>query len=95
MDAKILFNTYAPLIYGTILKFTDDTEKAERILEESFINIYGKLQDYPAAECRLFTWMIKIALAECKETLSVSEEMIKLKMMPFLKFPSAGKFSRE
>ncbi len=41
-DWEFIYDTYSPMMYGTILKMTDDARMADIILEDIFIDINKK-----------------------------------------------------
>lgn len=66
----LLYDKYAPALFGIILNITKNEKKAEDILKITFINIRKQIAGFNAANCSLFTWLFTItrqtALAEVK-----------------------------
>lgn len=56
-----LYDNYAGALYGVILQVVHETETANDILQEVFVNIWRKIQLYDATKGRLYTWMLNIA----------------------------------
>ena len=87
MHARALYPIYAPLLYGIILRFTDNLTDAERVLSNSFTSIHLNLQQHSEDNCRLFTMMVRITLEECAKTLNISQKEILFEIRPFFQFP--------
>lgn len=62
-----VYNQYAPALYGCILRLVRDSGTAGNILQESFVRIFRTIELYPQQKNRLFTWMLQIALQQCRE----------------------------
>ncbi len=56
-----LYDTYAPALLGIISRMVNDKQKAEQILQATFLKITDILTKYNPAGERLFTRMLKIA----------------------------------
>jgi len=56
-----LYDNYSGALYGIIHSIITDTETANDVLQEVFINIWTKIESYDPAKGRLFTWMLNIA----------------------------------
>jgi len=56
-----LYDNYSGALYSIILQIVQNTELANDILQEVFINIWRKIETYDASKGRLFTWMLNIA----------------------------------
>jgi RNA polymerase sigma-70 factor (ECF subfamily) len=71
-----LYDTYAPALYGVILKLTPDVELANSILEKSFLSFSTKLSDYDASKGSLFSLMLGITVQECKNEMHHSKNSL-------------------
>ncbi|HZF65834.1 MAG TPA: hypothetical protein VEZ55_15170 [Chitinophagaceae bacterium] len=71
-----LYDTYAPALYGVILKLTPDVQLASSILEKSFLRIWVELNDHDVSKERLFTLMLRITLQECKHQVVFSKDSL-------------------
>jgi RNA polymerase sigma-70 factor (ECF subfamily) len=60
---QLLYDTYAPVIYGLIRRYIRDEYTAEDILIESFVKIFGKLKQYQS-KGSFEGWMKRIAVNE-------------------------------
>ena len=56
-----LYKKYAPLLYGVINRILADQHSSEQVLQEAFINIWGRIGQYYPANGGMCTWMINIA----------------------------------
>jgi Sigma-70 region 2 len=58
---SILYDRYAPVLYGVFQKITGDNAIAEDALQLCFINIWKLKNGYNSSEETVFTWVFKIA----------------------------------
>ena len=56
-----LYDNYSGALYGIIHSIVVETETANDVLQEVFINIWTRIESYDPAKGRLFTWMLNIA----------------------------------
>ena len=57
-----LYDKYSSALYGIIYKIVKDTDEANDILQEVFINIWKNIEQYNTEKGgTLFTWMLNIA----------------------------------
>ena len=64
-----LYDNYSGALYSIILQIVQDSELADDILQEVFINIWRKIETYDPTKGRLFTWMLNIARNASIDTL--------------------------
>ena len=64
-----LYDNYSAALYSIILQILHETELANDVLQEVFINIWRKIESYDATKGRLFTWMLNIARNASIDTL--------------------------
>lgn len=64
-----LYDHYADALNTIILQIVNDTELANDILQEVFINIWRRIESYDPFKGRLFTWMLNIARNASIDTL--------------------------
>lgn len=57
----LLYDNYAPTLYGVILRIVTVSEVAEDVLQECFVKIWLSFATYDATKGKLFTWLINIA----------------------------------
>jgi RNA polymerase sigma-70 factor (ECF subfamily) len=58
---EYLYQNYSGALMGIITRIVKDTEKSEDLLQDVFLKIWKKINDYDASKGRLFTWMVNIA----------------------------------
>lgn len=56
-----LYDHYAGALYGVIRQIVGDVEISNDVLQETFVNIWRKIESYDETKGRLFTWMLNIA----------------------------------
>jgi RNA polymerase sigma factor (sigma-70 family) len=67
-----LYDTYAPALNGVILRILKSPEKAEIVLEKTFLKIIENIHSYKN-NVSLFTWMFCLARAVAMEALTLPE----------------------
>ncbi len=63
---EILYNEFAPALYGFILKQIPDSKLASTILQQSFARIWKDKYQYDASKTRILSWMLRITIQQCK-----------------------------
>lgn len=58
---SVLYDTYAPSLLGVISRVIKEEDKAEDVLQETFVAIWKNIDTYEAGKERLFTWLLNIA----------------------------------
>jgi len=56
-----LYDHYSGALYGVINQILNDAELSNDVLQETFVNIWKRIDSYDATKGRLFTWMLNIA----------------------------------
>ncbi|HEY6503361.1 MAG TPA: sigma-70 family RNA polymerase sigma factor [Chitinophagaceae bacterium] len=56
-----LYDNYSGALYGIINAIVTDTETANDVLQDVFVNIWKKIDSYDPSKGRLFTWMLNVA----------------------------------
>jgi RNA polymerase sigma-70 factor (ECF subfamily) len=56
-----LYDHYSGALYNIILQIISDAEVANDVLQEVFVNVWRKMEQYDTGKGRLFTWMLNIA----------------------------------
>jgi RNA polymerase sigma-70 factor (ECF subfamily) len=64
-----LYDNYASALYSIILQIVNDAELANDVLQEVFVNIWRRIEQYDITRGRLFTWMMNIARNASIDTL--------------------------
>ena len=57
---EYLYDNYSKALFGVINKMVNNQELSEDILQEAFIKIWNRFDDYDNSKGRLFTWMLNI-----------------------------------
>ena len=53
----LLYDRYAPLLFGSILKMVKDEKLASEVLEKTFLEVWRKCQSGDCLKISLFAWM--------------------------------------
>jgi RNA polymerase sigma factor (sigma-70 family) len=56
-----LYEHYSGALYGLIKQIVGEAELSNDILQETFVNIWRRIETYDETKGRLFTWMLNIA----------------------------------
>lgn len=56
-----LYDHYSGALYSVIRQIVPDAELSNDVLQETFVNIWRKIELYDETKGRLFTWMLNIA----------------------------------
>jgi RNA polymerase sigma factor (sigma-70 family) len=56
-----LYENYSGALYGVIKQIVADAELSNDVMQETFVNIWRRIDTYDEARGRLFTWMLNIA----------------------------------
>ncbi|GAA4738885.1 RNA polymerase sigma factor [Flavisolibacter ginsenosidimutans] len=56
-----LYDHYSGALYSVVKQIVGDAEVSNDVLQETFVNIWRKIELYDESKGRLFTWMLNIA----------------------------------
>ena len=56
-----LYDMYAGPLFGVITRIVSDQVMANDVLQETFVKIWSKIDQYDESKAQLFTWMYQIA----------------------------------
>src|SRR5688572_30462770 len=76
---SLLYDKYAPALYGIILKIVKQPELAEDVLQESFVKIWTNIAQYDSARGRLFTWLLNICRNQAIDKIRSGSYLVGLK----------------
>jgi RNA polymerase sigma factor (sigma-70 family) len=76
---SLLYDKYAPALYGVALKIVKREELAEDVLQETFIKIWSAFSHYDATKGRLFTWMLNICRNQAIDKIRSGSYRVSLK----------------
>lgn len=57
----VLYDHYGSALYGVIYRMVNNQEIASELLQDTFVKIWQKGNQYDSDKGRLYTWMMKIA----------------------------------
>ncbi|MBK8504238.1 MAG: sigma-70 family RNA polymerase sigma factor [Saprospiraceae bacterium] len=57
----ILYDSYAALLLGVIVRIVDDRKDAENLLQDCFVKVWQKVDSFNSEKGKLATWLINIA----------------------------------
>jgi RNA polymerase sigma-70 factor (ECF subfamily) len=75
-----LYDNYAPVLNGIILKVIYDENTAKDVLQDVFVKIWNGIDQYDALKGRIYTWMINIARNAAIDKLRSKGEIMKAKV---------------
>jgi RNA polymerase sigma factor (sigma-70 family) len=55
-----LYSNYAAVLYGVVSRIIKKEEISEEVLQDAFLKIWDKIDDYDASKGKLFTWMLNL-----------------------------------
>ena len=58
---SIIYDKYAPALYGVVLRIVRSEEIAEDVMQDSFLKIWKNGKQYNSSKGTLFTWLLNIA----------------------------------
>ncbi len=56
-----LYDAYAGMVYGVVLKMIRNEELAQEIVQDVFLRVWKSIDSYDPAKAKISTWMINIA----------------------------------
>lgn len=59
-DFTLIYNSFAPALYGVLLRLVKDPERAEDLLQDAFVKVWSNSHTYNPKQGRLFTWLLTI-----------------------------------
>jgi len=69
-EMSLLYDAYAPAMYGRILTIIPDKGKADSILASIFLDLSHTIKKYNAEAISLFTWLLNLATNKSIEALN-------------------------
>ena len=67
-----VYDNYSPAVFGEIVRIVKSREAAEDLLQDVFITIWQKGDQYDRRKGRLFTWIMSITRNKCIDYLRKS-----------------------
>lgn len=69
-----LYNRYAPQIFRVCMGYTNDTEQARDLVQETFISVWKNLSSF-REQSHISTWIFRIATNKCLRAVAVAKRM--------------------
>lgn len=79
---RLLYDHYAPTLYGIVLRIVQSEELAQDVLQESFIKVWRNRHRYDATKGRLFTWLLNICRNQAIDTVRSARHIQSQKIQP-------------
>jgi RNA polymerase sigma-70 factor, ECF subfamily len=91
----LLYEQYAPLLYGLIYKMVRDTATAEDLLQETFIKIWKNIDQFDAGKASFVTWLMTIARYTAIDYIRsrTHRQQLKNQGLENVEYDSRGQFS--
>lgn len=67
-----LYDRYRLILFGLILRILHDRQEAEDVLQEAFLQVWRRANDFDPARGRAFTWLVTIARSRALDRLRAS-----------------------
>jgi len=65
----VLYDRYRLILFGLILRILHDRPEAEDVLQEAFLQVWRRANDFDPARGRAFTWLVTIARSRALDRL--------------------------
>ena len=89
MDFNNIYDTYAQQVFRICMGYTNDSEKAKDLVQETFISVWRNLASF-RNQSKMSTWIFRIATNHCLRAIEVSRRMTIDKLPAQLVEPQAG-----
>lgn len=73
-DFDEIYNQYAPQIYRVCMGYTNNSEQAKDLVQETFISVWKSLPSF-RNQSQLSTWIFRIATNKCLRAIEVAKRM--------------------
>lgn len=64
-----IFDRYRVILFSLVLRILHDRDEAEDVLQEAFIQVWRRANDFDEARGRAFTWLVTIARSRALDRL--------------------------
>lgn len=71
-----LYDKYSGALYGVVLRMCRDKELAEDLLQDIFLTIWKKIDQYDASKGKFYTWAYRIARNKTLNALRKTDSLI-------------------
>jgi len=73
-----LYDRYRLILFGLILRILNDRSEAEDVLQEAFLQVWRRANDFDEPRGRAFTWLVTIARSRALDRLRVLSSRARL-----------------
>ena len=73
---SLLYDKYSAAIYSVILKMIKDEGKAQNLLQDTFMTVWDKAENFDADKGRFYTWVYRIAKNKTLNVLRKTDSLI-------------------
>ena len=74
----ILYDRYAPNLYGVLCKILKSDMIAEEVLQDTFVKVWRHIDNYDSTKGKLYTWLLTIARRTAIDKLRSSEMTVQI-----------------
>ncbi len=76
LDFSILYDRYAPVLLGVIMKIISDKTEALAILETTFTKVLSEIGMFNADKQPVFVWLLTIARSAASDALNARKQVL-------------------
>lgn len=73
-----IYDRYRLILFGLILRILHDREEAEDVLQETFLQVWRRADDFDEARGRAFTWLVTIARSRALDRLRAAASRVRI-----------------
>ncbi|WP_282044331.1 RNA polymerase sigma factor [Winogradskyella flava] len=73
---SLLYDNYSGAIYSVIIKMIRDESRAQNLLQDTFMTVWDKAEQYDASKGRFYTWVYRIAKNKTLNVLRKTDPLI-------------------
>jgi RNA polymerase sigma-70 factor (ECF subfamily) len=81
MDFESLYTKYASQVFKVCMGYTNDSDQAKDLLQETFISVWRNLDSF-RHQSKISTWIFRIATNHCLRAMEVNKR-IRYEELPF------------
>lgn len=71
-----LYDNYSPALFGVIIRICKDEQKAQNLLQDTFLTIWEKAHQYNPGKGKFYTWAYRIAKNKALNALRKKDKLI-------------------